>query len=48
MDWPSEEILYTFEEDEPRPVPVPERTFADGLPPAPFVMPRIEASSRDE
>lgn len=48
LGWPSEEILYTFEEDQSRPVPVPERTFADGLPPAPFVMPRIEANNSDE
>jgi len=48
LDWSSEEILYTFAEDELRPVPVPKHTFADGRPPSPFVTPRIEATHSDE
>lgn len=48
LEWLSEETLFTFEEEEARPVRVAERTFADGNLPESFVTPRIESTNSDE
>jgi len=47
LNWLSEEIVYAFEEEAARPVPVPERTFADGPLPETIVVHRTEATNDD-
>ncbi|TQF65312.1 hypothetical protein FK531_22100 [Rhodococcus spelaei] len=48
LDWIGRESIFSFEEENYRPVPVSTHTFADGQPPAAIVTPRIEATNSDE
>lgn len=42
--WIGREVIFRFEEDTYRPMPVTTRTFADGQPPSAIVTPRIEVN----